>query len=183
MSSIKSFEIIFCCSRVSNKIFDHTKKYKNINFRIIENQLFQDSNCCESIRIATNNTFNEKFLILSEDILLSKNILDGTHGSSKIFIHDQNPDNNFEISAICDKENLENLTIGIKQNYWAESLFLNEEKTAKDFRSILNEEDSKNKLFFEIVNSLNKKHQLKTTKIKQCYKLNNSKTLKRIDFE
>lgn len=182
-STIKSFEIIFCCGPSSNKIYEYTKKYKNINFRIVENQLFNDTNCCESVRLALNNTLNNKILILPEDILLSRNILEQTSGNSCIYIHDHNGDNNFEIGAICNDNKLESLTIGIKQNYWAELLFLNDDKTLKDFRNIVNEDFFKNKLFFEAVNSLNQKHQLLVQKIKQCYKLNNAKTLKRINFE
>jgi CTP:phosphocholine cytidylyltransferase-like protein len=182
-SSIKTFEVIFCCGPSSNKIHEYAKKYKHINLRIVENQLFNDTNCCESIRLAINNTLNNKILILPEDILLSRSILNETIGNSCVYVHDHNGDNNFEIGAICNDDQLESLTIGIKQNYWTELLFLNDDKTLKDFKNIINDDFFKNKLFFEAVNILNQKNQLVVKKVKQCYKLNNAKTLKRINFE
>lgn len=183
-SVFKNCEIIFCCGNKSYKIFDYVRKINNTNLRLIENQYFYESNCCESIRVSLNNTFNEKVLILPEDIMLCPSILSNIEQNSNcILTHSNNTDNNFDIGAICDGQKLENLTIGIKQNYWTEILYLSSGKILKEFRTILSLEEFRNKLFFESVNFLNKKYEIKVINTKQCIKLNNIKTLKRINFE
>ena len=45
----------------SNDVFQ--KKYRNINIRIVENQIFSNSNSSESTRIALNNISNDKILL------------------------------------------------------------------------------------------------------------------------
>lgn len=183
-SVFKNYEIIFCCGNSPFKVFEYLKKINHKNIRIVENQCFQDSNCCESIRLALNNTFNEKVLIFPEDIMLSPSSIASIElNSSCILTNNENNFNNFEIGAICDDSRLDNLTIGIKQNYWTEILFLNDGKTIKEFKTILSLDEFKNRLFFESINFLNKKSPIKVVNTKPCTKLNNLKTLKRINFE
>lgn len=183
-SMFKNFEIIFVCGNSCLKIFEHAKKYKNINLRIVQNQNFSSSNCCESIRVALNNTFNNKILILPEDILIPQNSFKNLDLLSNfVFVYDNNNDNNFEIGAIKNDLKLESLTIGIKQNYWTEIFFIGDNKTLKDFREILFQDNFKNKLFFESINFLAKKHDINIVNITQCTKLNNAKILKRINAE
>lgn len=134
--------------------------------------------------MALNNTFNNKLLIIPEDILLSSSLLKSVDlFSNSILVHDHNNDNNFDIGAIKNDIKLESLTIGIKQNYWTEILFLSSDKIIKEFREILFLDNFKSKLFFESINYLNQKHEIKTITIQQCVKLNNAKTLKRINAE
>jgi hypothetical protein len=183
-STFINAEIIFVCGNTSLKIFDYIKRGKNSNVRIVENTNFNNSNCCESIRLGLNNTFNNKVLIAAEDTMLNASILNSVDLSSNcILVHDHNNDNNFEIGAIKNDFKLENLTIGIKQNYWTEILFLNNEKTTKEFREILFLDNFRNKLLFEAINHLNLKYNIKTITVPQCIKLNNAKTLKRINAE
>lgn len=183
-STFKNAEIIFSCGNSCLKVFDYLKKNKNSNIRIVENQNFETANCCEAIRVALNNTFNNKLLIIPEDILLSSSLLKSVDlFSNSILVHDHNNDNNFDIGAIKNDIKLESLTIGIKQNYWTEILFLSSDKIIKEFREILFLDNFKSKLFFESINYLNQKHEIKTITIQQCVKLNNAKTLKRINAE
>lgn len=183
-SVFKNYEIIFCCGNSPFKVFEYLKKINHKNIRIVENQCFQDSNCCESIRLALNNTFNEKVLIFPEDIMLSASSIANIElNSSCILTNNENNFNNFEIGAICEDSRLDNLTIGIKQNYWTEILFLNDGKTIKEFKTILSLDEFKNRLFFESINFLNKRTPIKVVNTKACTKLSNIKTLKRINFE
>jgi len=182
-SSFKNVEIIFVCNNTySLKIFEYIKKQKYSNVRIIENANFNITNCCESIRLGINNTFNNKLLIIPEDILLPSCVLKSINiNSNNVLVCDHNDDNNFEIGAIINYEILENLTIGIKQNYWTEMLFLGIEKSIKELREILFTDNFKNKLFFEAVNKLNSNQTIEIIKTSQCAKLNNAKTLKRVN--
>lgn len=181
-SAFPNNEIIFSCQN-SFKVFEHIKK-QHANIRIVENPNFTNSNCCESIKLAINNTFNNKLLIIPEDLLLSPVMLEQINlQENYIFVNDHNIDNNFDIGAINNVNYLENLTIGIKQNYWSEALFLGSEISVKAFREILSLESFKNKLFFESINHLGNKHKIQIKKISNIIKLNNAKTLKRINAE
>ena len=182
-SVFKNFEIIFVCGKSYLKIFDHLKQHQNSELRLIENQNFDTSNCCESIRIGLTNTFNNKVIIMPEDIIFSNSFfkyMDNQHSS--IFVHQNNFDNNFDIGAIYNDDKLENLTIGIKENYWSEILFLHNEKVLSQFKEILFSQNFKNKMFFESINYLNYIYSIKVINIPQCIKINNVKILKRINI-
>jgi choline kinase len=183
-SVYKNFEIIFVCGKSYLKAFDYLKKYQGLQIRLIENSNFEQTNCCESIRIALTNTFNNKVLVLPEDILLSSNtfkFLDMKNSS--IFVHENINDNNIDVGTIHENFKLESLTIGIKQNYWSEMLFLHSEKILKDFKELLFMQNYESKLLFEAINQLNYKHKIKVINIPNCVKLNNIKILKRINNE
>ena len=55
------YEIIVCVGFDSEKVCKYIRqKYRNINIRIVENQIFSNSNSSESTRIALNNISNDK---------------------------------------------------------------------------------------------------------------------------
>lgn len=186
-ATFKNFEIVFCCGGSNTlKVLEHIKsKFANVNIRIVENQNFTTTNCCESLRVALNNINNSKILICPEDLLLTHNHLKLLKlNTSCLMMQDLNQDNNFDISVIQHNNTLENLVIGIKNSYWSEVLFINGNKEASDLHSIVSHPDFKNKLVFEAVNQLNKKHTIEIILTnKPILKLNNNKTLKRISLE
>ena len=74
-----NYEIILCTGFESDKINRYIKsRYKNINIRTVENQNYDTTNSCETLRLALNNITNDNIFILDGNL-----IFDG-----KVFIND-----------------------------------------------------------------------------------------------
>jgi len=184
LKSFKSFEIILCAGfdicKVSTII---RSKFKNLNIRIVENQLHYNSNCCESARLCFNNTLNENLIVLDGSVMISHDDLQSiemTPGASVMF---QEDNEGFDIGVIHNNNILENLSIGIKMNPWNGVFSINGHKHINNFLSILNNPDFKNKLLFEAINSYNSRFgEVRVKKSNQNYtKLDNLKNFKRIN--
>ena len=73
---IKNFEIILCVGFDSDKVAKYVRQsHVGLNIRIVENQVFNSSNACESIRLALNNTLNDKVMIADGNILFNADML------------------------------------------------------------------------------------------------------------
>ena len=75
INSIKNvfnnFEVIICVGYDADKVCKYIKsKYQNLNIRIVENQLYDNSNSCEGVRLCLNNINNNKVIILDGSLLL-----------------------------------------------------------------------------------------------------------------
>ena len=69
-------EIILCVGFDAEKICKYIRtSHSKSNIRIVENQLFNSCNSCESTRIALNNTLNDKVLICDGNLLLNSKSL------------------------------------------------------------------------------------------------------------
>jgi len=183
---IKSFfinyEVIVCCGFEAKKTIDYLKcNFKNENVRIIENQVYSNSNSCESARLCLNNTMNHKILILHGDLVITHDMLDQIDFNTNcVLTQDDNKYKNYCISVIQNNKDLKNMCVGGKSNFWADCIYLENEESISKFSNILNNIEFKNKFLFEAINEL-----LKTTPIKVCrnegrsiFKINNIKSLK-----
>lgn len=177
-----NYEVIVCCGFEAKKTVDYLKSnFKNENVRIIENQIYSNSNSCESARLCLNNTMNHKVLILHGDLVLTHNMLEQMDFSKNcVMSQDDNKHKNYSVSIIEDSGDLKNMCVGGKSNFWADCLYLENEESISKFSSIINNIDYKNKFLFEAINEL-----LKSTPIKVCknkgrsiFKINNIKSLK-----
>ena len=75
-SVFRNFELIICCGFDSEKIIKHIRnKYHRENIRVVENQLHQHSNCCESMRLSLNNTSNSRVLVCNGNLIFNKDLL------------------------------------------------------------------------------------------------------------
>ena len=151
--------------------------YANDNIRIVENQLSNNSNTCESIRLAINNTNNDKIYIIDGKLLiypeLFKNRLDNTF----IYIED-NPCENLEVGININENNtVEHFSYGASK-IWSEILYLGEKNTIENFRKIISTIDFKNKFMFEALNELikSKKDIDYVVNLSPLKKVNNIKT-------
>lgn len=173
------YEIILCTGFDSDKIAKYIfNKYSNINIRIVENTSFNNSNSCESLRIALNNICNDKILIIDGNLLFNYKTL------KKI------PED--KLSILIQNESNENLEIGVNLNSdkiaqffsfgacraWSEMFFINDRHVIDKLRKFLSYPDNKKKFIFEALNDL-----LKTNIEIECiennnviYKINNIKT-------
>lgn len=173
------FEIIMCVGFDSDKISKYIRsKYSHINIRLVENQLFNNCNSCESVRVAINNTFNDKIVICDGSLLINANILSLVDKDHSAVIAETTPCSNLEIGINIDENNyVQHFSYGAS-NVWSEIIFLQNNDIIENFRKILSSSEYKNKFIFEALNELIK------TKFKlKCYfndnpikKINNIKT-------
>ena len=73
MRVIKNFELIICGGFEAEKVIKHIRdKYKQISARFVENQIYNNSNSCESLRLCLNNTLNDKILVCNGEIIIQE---------------------------------------------------------------------------------------------------------------
>lgn len=176
--SFQNFEIILCCGNDPEKVYKHLKSnYANENIRIVENQLCNNSNTCESIRLSINNTSNDKIYIIDGKLLIYPELFKNRLDSTFIYIED-NPCENLEVGININEDNtVEHFSYGASK-IWSEILYLGEKNTIENFRKIISTIDFKNKFMFEALNELikSKKDINYVVNFSPLKKVNNIKT-------
>jgi len=172
-------EIILCVGFDAEKICKYVRTFHNkTNIRIVENQLFNSCNSCESARIALNNTLNDKIVICDGNLLLNSKSLSLIQSHETCVLTETNPSENLEIGInINEKHDAEYFSFGAKA-IWSEILYLHNFETVELFRKIIVSQDNKSKFLFEALNELLKtKHKIKCIPNKhQLQKISNIKT-------
>jgi len=153
----KDFEVVVCGGFGSDKIVKHLRdNYRGISIRFVENQLYEHSNCCESLRLSLNNIVNDKILVCNGEIILNDNILGLVDETRSFVVYEKFDNPNFDVGVIVDTNGrTENFCYGIG-NKWAEMLFLNNRDVIEAVRKIISTPDYKNKFIFEALNDLSK---------------------------
>jgi hypothetical protein len=172
-------EIIICVGFDAEKVSKHIRsKYRQSNIRIVENQIFHLCNSCEGIRLAINNTLNDKVLIVDGNLLVSKKTLcDVDLDASCVFV-EKYPSDNLEIGINVNEQNkAQHFSFGAYKT-WSEILFLHGMDQIEHIRKFLNHQDSKKKFMFEAINDLLKnKYDIHCIENKHpVHKINNIKT-------
>jgi len=183
-SVFSDFEIILCSGFESLKIAKYVRcHYPNLNVRIVENQLYEYSNSCESLRLCLNNTTNNKVLICSGELMIHRDVLALTTLKKPFIISEMHPSENLEIGIASNEwGTAENLCYGV-ENKWSEILFLNDHEAVEAMRSVISDIDYKNRFVFEAINEMSKsKHRLSVIQnnCKPLIKLSNIKTYHKI---
>lgn len=152
--SYKNYEIVLCLGFESSKVSKYIRsKHKNINIRIVENQSYNETNSCESLRISLNNTQNNKVFVIDGNLYFcEKTIKLKAYERNYVYIDKNNK--NFDIGInLNEKEQVEFFSFGAKYN-WTEILFLSNDQTIENLYRILSSESYKKKFIFEALNSL-----------------------------
>jgi hypothetical protein len=173
--SFINFEIIMCVGFDAEKICKYIRaKYSKMNIRLVENQLFKNSNSCEAARLALNNTNNDKVLLCDGNLLLNTDLLSMIYNVESCVFTESNPCVNLEVGLNIDEKNeVQYFSFGAYR-IWSEIVFFNNSEIIESFRRIISTGDYKNKFIFEALNELIKtKHKL------QC--LINNKSIKKIN--
>jgi len=184
-ASFQNFEIIVCVGFESIKIVHFLKsKFSNVNIKVVENQMYYNSNCCESIRLCLNTIMNDKIIFFGGGVLFYSSHLDMMDlNSSCVVVQNQIDDSNFEIGIIEERQQkLQRLSLGIKSKYWTEILYLNDLNLIDAFYKIVSTTEYKNKFMFEAINELCKKKTLNiqpNTVNKPIRKIDNIKVLRK----
>ena len=187
-SAFINFEVVVCSGFETNKIYNFVKrKYgPSVKIRIVENQVYYHSNCCESIRLCMNNVMNEKIIVCGGGVLLTPSYLKNLDLSkSSLLYQNKKKSDNFDVGVISNNKKLEMLSLAVKDNCWTEILYLNGTKTIQSFYNVVSKPDFKTKFFFEAINgwSAKKVVQAGENSSEQIIKIDNIKTLKRINQE
>lgn len=176
----KNFELVICVGFDAEKICKHIRsKYKKYNnIRIVENQLYQSSNSCESLRLCLNNTLNKKVLICDGNLILNSNSLQLINTEKSCALFEKDPCENLEIGFNKDDFNLiQHFSYGAKHT-WSEIFFLNGDNIVESLRKIVVNYDSKTRFVFEAINELIKmQYEIKAIQNpNKIVKINNIKT-------
>ena len=151
----KNVEIILCVGYDSEKVCKYVKnKYRNINIRIVENQMFNKCNSSEGVRLCLNNINNDKIIIIDGSLLIhSQTFKSLDRKKSGIFIEAfKNEDLEIGVN-IGDKNTIEYFGFGASQ-IWSEIIFLNSHDIIEALRKLLSAQEHKTRFFFEILNDL-----------------------------
>lgn len=184
-AAFNNYEIIVCAGFESDRVARFVRnKFPNINIRVVENQIYLNSNCCESARLCLNNTGNTRVMFMGGGIIMSPSVLKQVNfDKSSVLVQKQNDNTNFEVGAVADGDFLSQFNLGVKNRYWTEIFYINGKKTLDYFRDIVGQEDygSRNLFLFEAVNSLAQRHEICMVEnnMKQVLKIDNLKSLRK----
>jgi hypothetical protein len=177
--AFKNYEIIICCGFDVEKVHKHIRShYHSLNIRIVENQLYNNSNTCESVRIALNNTTNSKIFIMDGNLFFSDNLFKEKINESHVYIESDEHCENLEVGININENNLIEFFSYGGVNCWSEILFLHNKENIETFRKIISNVEFKNKFIFEALNEFikNKKELKYVTNNTPVIKINNIKT-------
>lgn len=182
-TKFKNYEIIICCGFDSENVYKYIRtNYKKDNIRVVENQIFNNSNSCESLRLCLNNLINTKVFIVDGSLVFKSTIFDNISLDKSFVMIEKAPSENLEIGVnINEYDFVEYLSFGAKY-IWSEILFLSEDKIIDSLRKLLGNIDYKNKFIFEALNDIiTMKHNISYVKnTYQIQKINNIKTYKNL---
>ena len=177
--TFSNYEIILCVGFDSEKIYKYVRsKYKNINIRLVENQIFNSCNSCEGARLAINNTLNDKILILDGSLLIHKKTLINIDTTKICALIEKHPSENLEVGININAENkAQHFSFGAYRT-WSELIYINGIDAIENIRKFLNNDESKKKFIFEAMNDLLKnKYEILCVENKfPIYKISNIKT-------
>lgn len=184
------FEIILCSGFETHKVYHYIQQNfaPSVPIRIVENQVYYHSNCCEGLRLCMNNTRNDRIIVCGGGVLLTVPYLKSLNiKKSSILYQASSKDSMFDVGVIENEsgERLENLSLAVKDKVWTDLLFLNGEAMIRSFYNTISKPELKNKFLFEAINTWRGRRQLylSENQDEEIIKVDNIKTLKRITEE
>lgn len=122
--------------------------------RIIENQLHEESNSSESLRLAFNNTQCDNMLFLHGDLYFNEHTFNVSFDKSFVIVDTKDRFKDNEVGATIHQDMLTTLSYGLPKK-WAQIAFV----TGNEYRILRNifhkyDIPDKKKLSFEIINMI-----------------------------
>lgn len=154
IDTIKNFfnkpEIITVVGCHANKIIKKTRTKTHI----VENQLYNETNSSESLRLAFNNAYNKNFMFIHGDILFNNRCLDVDYSKSFIIVDSNKMIKDHEVGITSVNDKLSIMSYGLPKK-WAQIAFF----TGQEYKILTNifnkfEKKEKKKLSFEIINEI-----------------------------
>lgn len=159
---IKNYEIIISLGYDANKVQNYIyKRYRKENVRCIENTRYEVSGVCESLRLAINNTHNDKILIINGNIVYEEKILDKIISSQSITaLSGKQFNQTLDIGANIDEDtgSIAQVSYGPINNRWSEIIYLNKAALINEAKKFLAQKDFQNKIMYELMNSMIKRN-------------------------
>ena len=181
------FEIILCSGFETSKVYQFINQRfpPSLPIRIVENQVYFHSNCCEGVRLCMNNTTNDKIIICGGGVMLNVDHLKHLNvKKSSILCQPGEKNGSFDVGVIPNtSKRLETLSLAAKDLIWTELLYLSGEPIIKSFYNLVSKPEMKNKFLFEAINNWKGRKQLSIDNSgnKKIIKIDNIKTLKGIN--
>jgi hypothetical protein len=171
-------EIIICSGFDADKLQKYiTQRYTNKNLRLVENQVFEKTGPCESIRLALNNIANDKVIVLDSNLIFEEKLFDEFISNTSYIFLSEKSGKELEIGVnLNESGNVEYFSYG-GHRQWSEIVYLHDKDIIEAFRRIVNNKDYRNKFIFEALNEL-VKHNFKIgykNKVVKINKVNNIK--------
>jgi choline kinase len=184
-STFIDFEIILCSGFETQKIYHFVQANfpPSTPIRIVENQVYYHSNCCEGLRLCMNNTRNDRIIVCGGGVLLTVPYLRSLNiKKSSILYQKSTKDSSFDVGIIDNDDRLENMSLAVKDKVWTDLLYLNGEVLVRSFYNTISKPELKTKFLFEAINSWRGRRQLflSENKDEKIIKVDNIKTLKRM---
>ncbi|MBG88416.1 MAG: hypothetical protein CMO80_16155 [Verrucomicrobiales bacterium] len=182
------FEIVLCSGFETQKVYNFIRKRfgQSVKIRIVENQVYFHSNCCESIRLCMNNVMTNRLIICGGGVLLTPHYLKSINlKKSSVLFQSPQEANEFDIGIIDNESKLENLSLAVSDKCWTEIMYLTGQKLIQSFYNLVSNPEYKNKFLFEAINDWPNRREV-VTQHNEYYpivKINNVKTLRRINDE
>jgi choline kinase len=182
------FEIILCSGFETQKVYQFLQNVLPQDFpiRIVENQIYYHSNCCEGLRLCLNNTRNNKIVVCGGGVLLTVDYLRSLNvKKSSILYQSDDKDSGFDVGIIENDNRLENFSLAVDNKVWTDLLYITGEPFVKSFYSLISRPEFKNKFLFEAVNSWRAKNNLWVCENagEKIIKVDNIRILKRMHEE
>lgn len=177
--TFKRYEIIVCCGFDVDKVYKHIRQnHSSINVRIVENQLYNNSNSCESTRIALNNTTNSKIFVIDGSLIFTHEVFKNRIKDSHVYTESSVPCPNLEVGININEDDIIEFFSYGGIHCWSEILYLGNKENIEFFKKIVSNLDFKNKFIFEALNEFIKvKKELKyVSNSFPIKKINNIKT-------
>lgn len=184
-SVFTNFEIIICSGFETSKIYNFIRsRFGNSeNIRIVENQVYFHSNCCESIRLCLNNVTNPNIVICGGGVLLTPEYLQSINLREPSMLFQEDESEEFDIGVIENNGKLENLSLAVSSKTWTELTYITGDSLIQSFYNIVSNPEYKNKFLFEAMNSWSGRKRVSLVKNigDPIVKINTIKTLKRVN--
>ncbi len=174
--TLDDYEVIISVGHESYKVQQYIyNKYKNLNIRCVENKDYQNSNTCESMRIAMNNTNNQQLLVINGSMLFETKLLqDMQMESLETVISNDSVNKMTDIGANVNEKTklVEHISYGAIDKKWCEILYIPEENALNEMKKSLESREFNNKVLYEFMNAMIQKN------LKISYNTSNSKVLR-----
>jgi len=182
------FEIILCSGFETQKVYQFIQSNidANVPIRIVENQVYYHSNCCEGLRLCMNNTRNSKIVVCGGGILLTVDYLRSLNvKKSSILYQEDDRDSSFDIGVIENFNRLENLSLAVENKVWTDILYLTGDVFIRSFYNLISRTEFKNKFLFEAINAWRGKNNVWVSQNigEKIIRVDNIRMLKRISEE
>lgn len=171
-------EIVICTGFDADKVQKYIQeKYSKLNIRVVENQIFENTNSCESLRLCLNNIINSNILILNGNFFFYKESIQKINTSKSCILYEDH-NHMLDVGINFNNDTLEHMDIGLKAK-WSEIFFINDKTMLDLLKRILTEPMFKKKFIFEAINRLlQNNHKILCVKNEKCtIKLDNMKQM------